>query len=49
MKTAAGGLPIRRKNTNVRETQIGDDEIARRTVTDVRHSRKRCEAILGTP
>ena len=34
---------------NVRASRIGDDEIARRTATDVRHSRKRCGPILDIP
>jgi hypothetical protein len=37
-KTAAVGLPTRRKTTNVRETQIDGAEIARKMpATDVRH------------
>ena len=43
-KIAAVGLPTRRKTTNVRETQIGAVEIARKMLaTDVRHLQKRCD------
>jgi hypothetical protein len=46
-KTAAVGLPTRRKTTNVRETQIDGVEIARKMpATDVRHHQKRCDNLV---
>lgn len=43
-KIAAGGLPTRRKTMNVRETQIGGVEIARKMLAmAARHRQKRCE------
>jgi len=46
-KTAAVGLPTRRKTTNVRGTQIGGVEIARKMpATDVRHLQKRCDNLV---
>jgi hypothetical protein len=43
-KIAADGPPTRRKTTNVRETRIGDVEIARKTLAmAARHRQKRCE------
>jgi len=44
VKIAADGLPTRRRNMNVPESQIGDGEIARKMlVTDARHPQTRCE------
>lgn len=49
-KIAAGGLPTRKKTTNVRESQIVGGENVRKTlVMDVRHHQKRCEASCATP
>jgi hypothetical protein len=46
-KTAADGLPTRRKTTNVRGTQIDGVEIAKKTpATAVRHHQKRCDNLV---
>ena len=48
-KIAAGGLLTRRKTTNVRASQIGAAEIARKMAMHARHPKRRCDLVVTPP